>query len=92
MIATVGEGVCFLVNAASFAAVVYSLASPRRVHPRTGVVHKSVLKPVGAAYTNKTVDTDKGIVSEVDMAGGTPHLLIGPMRVLLSDVAGVSTI
>lgn len=45
--------------------VVYSLASPRRVHPRTGVVHKSVLKPIGAAYTNKTVDTDKGIVSEV---------------------------
>lgn len=45
--------------------VVYSLASPRRVHPRTGVVHKSVLKPVGAPYTNKTVDTDKGLVTEV---------------------------
>ena len=45
--------------------VVYSLASPRRVHPRTGVVHKSVLKPVGAPYTNKTVDTDKGIVSTI---------------------------
>jgi hypothetical protein len=29
--------------------VVYSLASPRRVHPGTGAVHKSVLKPVGAA-------------------------------------------
>ena len=45
--------------------VVYSLASPRRTHPKTGVVHKSVLKPVGTSYTNKTVDTDKGIVSEV---------------------------
>lgn len=45
--------------------VVYSLASPRRTHPKTGVVHKSCLKPLGAAYTNKTVDTDKGIVSEV---------------------------
>jgi enoyl-[acyl-carrier protein] reductase / trans-2-enoyl-CoA reductase (NAD+) len=45
--------------------VVYSLASPRRVHPGTGVVHKSVLKPVGASYTNKTVDTDKGIVSAI---------------------------
>ena len=45
--------------------VVYSLASPRRTHPTTGVVHKSVLKPVGTSYTNKTVDTDKGIVSEV---------------------------
>jgi enoyl-[acyl-carrier protein] reductase/trans-2-enoyl-CoA reductase (NAD+) len=45
--------------------VVYSLASPRRTHPQTGVTHKSVLKPVGAAYTNKTVDTDKGIVSTI---------------------------
>lgn len=45
--------------------VVYSLASPRRTHPKTGAVHKSVLKPLGAPYTNKTVDTDKGIVSTV---------------------------
>jgi enoyl-[acyl-carrier protein] reductase/trans-2-enoyl-CoA reductase (NAD+) len=45
--------------------VIYSLASPRRVHPKTGAVHKSVLKPVGAPYTNKTVDTDKGIVSTI---------------------------
>jgi enoyl-[acyl-carrier protein] reductase/trans-2-enoyl-CoA reductase (NAD+) len=45
--------------------VIYSLASPRRVHPATGAVHKSVLKPVGVSYTNKTVDTDKGIVSTV---------------------------
>ncbi|MBI2516421.1 MAG: trans-2-enoyl-CoA reductase family protein [Opitutae bacterium] len=45
--------------------IVYSLASPRRQHPKTGAVHKSVLKPLGAPYSNKTVDTDKGIVSEV---------------------------
>jgi len=45
--------------------VVYSLASPRRTHPKTGAVHKSCLKPLGAAYTNKTVDTDKGIVSSI---------------------------
>ncbi len=45
--------------------VIYSLASPRRTHPATGAVHKSVLKPIGAPYTNKTVDTDKGIVSTV---------------------------
>jgi enoyl-[acyl-carrier protein] reductase / trans-2-enoyl-CoA reductase (NAD+) len=45
--------------------VVYSLASPRRTHPKTGVVHKSALKPVGTSYTNKTVDTDKGVVSDV---------------------------
>ncbi len=45
--------------------VVYSLASPRRTHPKTGATHKSVLKPIGGSYSNKTVDTDKGIVSQV---------------------------
>lgn len=45
--------------------VIYSLASPRRTHPRTGAVHRSVLKPVGQSYTNKTVDPDKGVVSLV---------------------------
>lgn len=45
--------------------VVYSLASPKRTHPKTGTVYKSTLKPVGQSYTNKTVDTDKGIVSTV---------------------------
>ena len=51
--------------------VVYSLASPRRTHPKTGAVHKSVLKPLGAPYTNKTVDTDKAIVSEVTIDSAT---------------------
>jgi len=47
--------------------VVYSLASPRRTHPRTGAVHKSVLKPIGNVYKNKTVDTDSGTVSDVEI-------------------------
>jgi enoyl-[acyl-carrier protein] reductase/trans-2-enoyl-CoA reductase (NAD+) len=55
--------------------VVYSLASPRRVHPKTGAVHKSVLKPVGATFSNKTVDTDKGIVSTVTIEPATDRRL-----------------
>jgi enoyl-[acyl-carrier protein] reductase/trans-2-enoyl-CoA reductase (NAD+) len=51
--------------------VVYSLASPRRTHPKTGAVHKSVLKPVGTTFSNKTVDTDKGIVSEITIEPAT---------------------
>ena len=46
-------------------AVIYSLASPRRTHPKTGVTHMSTLKPLGAAYTAKTVNTDKGVVSDI---------------------------
>ena len=52
--------------------VVYSLASPRRTHPKTGVVHKSTLKPVGQTYTNKTVDTDKGLVSNITIEPANP--------------------
>ena len=56
-------------------AVIYSLASPRRTHPKTGAVHKSTLKPVGTAYTNKTVDTDKGTVTEVTLEPATEQEL-----------------
>ena len=52
-------------------AVIYSLASPRRTHPRTGVTHKSVLKPIGAPFTNKTVDTDRGTVAEITIEPAT---------------------
>ncbi|MGJ8640407.1 MAG: enoyl-ACP reductase FabV [Opitutaceae bacterium] len=45
--------------------VVYSLASPRRTDPTDGETYKSVLKPIGETYTNRTLDTDKGLVSEV---------------------------
>lgn len=49
--------------------VVYSLASPKRVHPKTGVVHNSVLKPIGEnVFTNKTVDFHTGNVSEISIS------------------------
>lgn len=47
--------------------VVYSLASPRRTHPKTGVAHASVLKPIGQAFTNKTVDFHAGVVSDISI-------------------------
>ncbi|MES2546009.1 MAG: enoyl-ACP reductase FabV [Bacteroidota bacterium] len=47
--------------------VIYSLASPVRMHPNTGVLHRSALKPIGAKFTNKTVDFHSGKVSEVSI-------------------------
>ena len=44
--------------------VVYSLASPRRQHPKTGTVHMSTLKPIGKDVVQQGVDTDKGIIKE----------------------------
>lgn len=45
--------------------VVYSLASPRRTHPKTGVAHASVLKPIQEPFTNKTVDFHTGVISDI---------------------------
>jgi enoyl-[acyl-carrier protein] reductase/trans-2-enoyl-CoA reductase (NAD+) len=45
--------------------VIYSLASPRRTHPQTGEVFKSVLKPIGETYTNKNLNTGTGEVNQV---------------------------
>lgn len=47
--------------------VIYSLASPVRMHPVTGVLHRSVLKPIGSTFTNKTVDFHSGKVSEISI-------------------------
>lgn len=44
--------------------VIYSLASPRRVNPRTGETLQSALKPIGQTYTGKTINLANGDVTE----------------------------
>ena len=45
--------------------IVNSLASPKRTHPKTGETFKSVLKPIGSTYHGRTLDTDRGLVTDV---------------------------
>jgi enoyl-[acyl-carrier protein] reductase/trans-2-enoyl-CoA reductase (NAD+) len=40
--------------------VIYSLASPVRTDPKDGVMYKSVIKPIGQAYSGKTIDMMSG--------------------------------
>ncbi len=47
--------------------VIYSLASPVRMHPVAGILHRSVLKPIGNTFTNKTVDFHTGNVTQVSI-------------------------
>jgi enoyl-[acyl-carrier protein] reductase/trans-2-enoyl-CoA reductase (NAD+) len=47
--------------------IIYSLASPVRTHPVSGKRFKSVLKPIGENFTNKTVDFHTGNVSEISI-------------------------
>jgi len=51
--------------------LVYSLASPVRTHPESGIRYKSTLKPIGDSYTNKTVDFHTGEVKEITIEPGT---------------------
>ena len=49
----------------AFDLVIYSLASPRRTDPGSGENYRACLKPIGAVYRNKTLDTDKEEVKEI---------------------------
>lgn len=40
----------------------------------------------------QSITTTTGVVSEVDMTGATPQLMVGPMSVALADVAGVQNL
>lgn len=51
--------------------VVYSLASPRRTDPATGEVYNSVIKPIGAPYTSKTVDFHSAAVTDITLDTAT---------------------
>ena len=51
--------------------VVYSLAAPRRTHPKTGEVYNSTLKPIGQATTQKGVNTDKEAIQDFHLEPAT---------------------
>ncbi|WP_151735997.1 enoyl-ACP reductase FabV ['Paenibacillus yunnanensis' Narsing Rao et al. 2020] len=51
--------------------LVYSVASPRRTHPVTGETFSSVIKPVGEAYSNKTLNFHTGEVSTATIEPAT---------------------
>jgi enoyl-[acyl-carrier protein] reductase/trans-2-enoyl-CoA reductase (NAD+) len=62
--------------------VVYSLASPRRTHPKTGETYKSVLKPVEKTFTAKTVDTDKGLVTDISIEPASEQEISDTVQVM----------
>ncbi len=62
--------------------IIYSLASPRRVHPDTGESFSSVLKPVGQSFTNKTVDPFSGEVKEISLEPATEAEIANTVAVM----------
>lgn len=62
--------------------VIYSLASPRRVDPKTGEIYSSTLKPMGETYTNKTVDVMNGVVSDISISPASPEDIQQTIKVM----------
>jgi enoyl-[acyl-carrier protein] reductase/trans-2-enoyl-CoA reductase (NAD+) len=51
--------------------VVYSLASPRRQHPKTGEIFNSVLKPIGKDVKLRGINTDKEEIQEFNLSAAS---------------------
>lgn len=62
--------------------VIYSLASPRRQHPVTGVVHNSTLKPIGQDITMRGINTDKEVIQEMSVAAATAEEIANTIAVM----------
>ncbi len=62
--------------------VVYSLAAPRRTHPKTGEVFNSTLKPVGKTLTTRGLNTDKETISDITLEPATAEEIAGTVAVM----------
>jgi len=62
--------------------VVYSLASPRRQHPKTGEVFSSTLKPIGKSVTQRGVNTNKDAIQDVTLEPATDADIAGTVAVM----------
>jgi len=65
-----------------FDQVVYSLASPVRVDPDTGVMYRSTLKPIGETFTGKTFDVVSGTMSEVTINPADEEEIASTVKVM----------
>ncbi len=62
--------------------LVYSIAAPRRIHPRTGAEHNSVLKPIGQSYTSQTIDLNREVVTDVTLEAASEQEVIDTVAVM----------
>lgn len=65
-----------------FDLVVYSLASPVRTDPATGVAYRSVIKPVGGVYRGKTVDAFSRAISLAEVQPATEEEVEHTVKVM----------
>lgn len=62
--------------------VIYSLASPKRIDPKTGEAYRSCLKPVGEAFSNRDLDANKGEISDVTIEPASEEEVANTVKVM----------
>jgi enoyl-[acyl-carrier protein] reductase/trans-2-enoyl-CoA reductase (NAD+) len=62
--------------------VVYSVASPRRTHPKSGEIFHSTLKPIGTTYEGRTLDTDRREVKPITIEPATEDEVAATVAVM----------
>jgi enoyl-[acyl-carrier protein] reductase / trans-2-enoyl-CoA reductase (NAD+) len=62
--------------------VIYSLAAPKRLHPVSGTVHSSTLKPIGKDITMRGINTDKEVVQEMSVSAATEEEIANTVAVM----------
>jgi len=62
--------------------VIYSLAAPRRQHPKTGEVFNSTLKPVGKDITMRGINTDKETIQEFSLSAANEQEISDTVAVM----------
>lgn len=65
--------------------VIYSLASPARRLPGGETVAHTALKPIGASYSGKTIDTDKDQLAEVRVEPASEQEIAETVQVMGGD-------
>ena len=65
--------------------VVYSIASGVRVHPETGVKHRSALKPIGKSFEGKTLNFHTGVISDVAIEPASDEDIANTVEVMGGD-------
>jgi enoyl-[acyl-carrier protein] reductase / trans-2-enoyl-CoA reductase (NAD+) len=62
--------------------VIYSIAAPRRIDAATGQIYSSVVKPIGDAFSGKTVDIKTGAMKDMVAEPATEEEIAETVKVM----------
>jgi enoyl-[acyl-carrier protein] reductase/trans-2-enoyl-CoA reductase (NAD+) len=65
--------------------LIYSIAAPRRLNPSTGVVHNSVLRPIGSKFVGKSLDILTQAVKEIELLPASDAEIADTVAVMGGD-------